>query len=54
MFFDPLDSSSSDTQSFDEDDMFGSDSGVETISLKPESEEQASPTNEYTVCIWPM
>jgi hypothetical protein len=33
MFLDPLESPSSDAKSFDEDDMYGSDSGVETISL---------------------
>ncbi|KAH8977209.1 hypothetical protein EDB86DRAFT_3092913 [Lactarius hatsudake] len=48
MFSDPIDSS--DAQSFDEDDMYGSDSNVETISLKPDSMEpfsgQASSTNE--------
>jgi hypothetical protein len=50
MLLDPIDSSSSDTKSFDEDDMYGSDSGVETISLKPDSKEEARSTNEYMVC----
>jgi hypothetical protein len=50
MLCDPLDSSSSDTQSFDEDDMYGSDSGVETISLKPSSKEQARSADEHMVC----
>ncbi|KAN0135974.1 hypothetical protein V8E53_006135 [Lactarius tabidus] len=35
MLSDPLDSPSSDARSFDEDDMYGSDSDVETISLRP-------------------
>lgn len=52
MLSDPLDGSLSDNQSFDEDDMYGSDSDIETISLKPESEEQARSTNEYIVCNW--
>ncbi|KAH9171291.1 hypothetical protein EDB89DRAFT_1907147 [Lactarius sanguifluus] len=50
MFSDPIDSSSSDAKSFDEDDMYGSDSNAETISLKPDSMEpysnQAQSTNE--------
>ncbi|KAH9027901.1 hypothetical protein EDB85DRAFT_1892800 [Lactarius pseudohatsudake] len=39
MFSDPIDSSSSDTESFAEDEMYGSDANVETISLKPDSME---------------
>jgi hypothetical protein len=35
MLSNPLDSPSSDAKSFDEDDMYGSDSDIETISLKP-------------------
>ncbi|KAN0127850.1 hypothetical protein V8E53_014297 [Lactarius tabidus] len=35
MLSDPLDSPSSDARSFDDDDMYGSDSDVETISLRP-------------------
>jgi hypothetical protein len=35
MLSDPLESPSSDTMSFDEDDMYGSNSDVETISLRP-------------------
>jgi hypothetical protein len=50
MFSDPVDGSSSDTQSFDEDDMYGSDSGVETISLAPLSNTQAKTTGEHMVC----
>jgi hypothetical protein len=52
MLSDPLDSSSSDAQSFDEDDMYGSDSGVETISLKPDSNNEARETEEMMVCVW--
>jgi hypothetical protein len=50
MLSDPLDGSSSDTQSFDEDEMYGSDSGVETISLKPNSKEDAGSADELMVC----
>jgi hypothetical protein len=49
MFSDPLDSSSSDDQSFDEDDMYGSDSGVETISLGPESKDEIQSLNQDLV-----
>lgn len=50
MLSDPLDSSSSDTQSFDEDDMYGSDSGVESFSLNPDSEEEERSTTDSVVC----
>jgi hypothetical protein len=53
MFSDPINDSSSDTQSFDEDDMYGSDSGVETISLAPPSNAQDGMTNEHIVCHLP-
>lgn len=49
MLSDPIDSPSSDTKSFDEDDMYGSDSDVETISLKPDSDEQTRVVNEHMV-----
>ncbi|KAI9431756.1 hypothetical protein H4582DRAFT_2062363 [Lactarius indigo] len=53
MFSDPVDDSPSDTQSFDEDDMYGSDGDVETISLKPllehVSEEQE--TSSINQCV---
>ncbi len=52
MLSDPLDGSSSDAQSFDEDDMYGSDSGVETISLKPDSNNEARETKDMMVCVW--
>ena len=49
MLSDSLDSpSSSDAKSFDEDDMYGSDSGVETISLK-HSFQVSSMANESLV-----
>jgi hypothetical protein len=53
MFSDPLDSSSSDTRSFDDDDMYGSDSGVETISLKHDLKEKARDNKETMVCTCP-
>ena len=48
MLSDPLSSPSSDAQSFDEDDMYGSDPDVETISLRPllQSPESESPAAE--------
>ncbi|KAI9429636.1 hypothetical protein H4582DRAFT_2064952 [Lactarius indigo] len=45
MFSDPVDSSSSDAMSFDEDDMYGSDSNAKTINLKPDSIEPHSPAH---------
>jgi hypothetical protein len=53
MFSDPLDSSSSNTRSFDDDDMYGSDSGVETISLKHDLKEKARDNKETMVCTCP-
>lgn len=54
LFYNAVDGSASDTKSFDEDDMYGSDSDVETISLKPHSDTQPTMTNEQgmqrTVC----
>ena len=48
MLSDPLLNPSSDAQSFDEDDMYGSDPDVETISLRPllQSPESESPAAE--------
>ncbi|KAN0138606.1 hypothetical protein V8E53_003594 [Lactarius tabidus] len=43
LFSDPLDGTSSDEQSFDEEDMCGSDSDVETISLGFRSNDQVQP-----------
>ena len=51
-FSDSLESTSSDSKSFDEDDMFGSDSDVETISLKPGLKDHEQSSNEHLVCIF--
>jgi hypothetical protein len=48
MFSDPVDDF--DTQSFDEDDMYGSDPNAETIPLKSVSEVQDVSNNDYCVC----
>ena len=50
MLSDPLDSPTSDTKSFGEDDMYGSDSDVETISLKPPCEVPATESDASLVC----
>lgn len=50
LFSDPLDGSSSDEQSFDEDDMCGSDSDVETISLGFRSNVQTRQMDAPVVC----
>ena len=50
MLSDPLDSPTSDTRSFDEDDMYGSDSDVETISLKRPCEAPATESDASLVC----
>src|SRR3984885_10279719 len=51
MFSEPLDSPSSDAKSFNEDDMYGSDSDVETYSLGYGSEEDIQSSNQDMVCI---
>ena len=51
LFSDPLDGTSSDEQSFDEADMFGSDSDAETISLGFKSNDQKNLFDEQVVCI---
>jgi hypothetical protein len=52
LFSDPLDGTSSDDQSFDEEDMCGSDSDVETISLGFRSSDQMqSSINQSVVCL---
>ena len=53
LFSDSLDGTSSDEQSFDDDDMFGSDSDAQTISLplKPSSDKNSC--DEQVVCISP-
>jgi hypothetical protein len=50
LFCDPLDGTSSDEQSFDEDDMCCSDPDVETISLGFRSKDQKQPLNVPVVC----
>ena len=53
MFSDPVDDSSSDTKSFDVDDMYGSDPDVETISMKPLTTEEPTSSDENNVCtLW--
>jgi hypothetical protein len=51
MLSDPLDSPSSDARSFDEDDMYGSDSDVETISLRPFRVQPALNAGDSLVCL---
>ena len=53
LFSDSLDGTSSDEQSFDDDDMFGSDSDAQTISLplKPNSDKNSC--DKQIVCITP-
>jgi hypothetical protein len=53
LFSDSEDDLSSDTQSFDMDDLYGSDSGIETFSLAPHSDAQVRMTSEQTVCNFP-
>ena len=50
MLSDPLDSPSSDAKSFDEDDMYGSDSDVETISLRRPCQAAAPDSDASLVC----
>jgi len=50
MLSDPLDSPSSDAKSFDEDDMYGSDSDAETISLKRPCQAAAPDSDASLVC----
>jgi hypothetical protein len=49
MLSEPLDSSSSDAKSFDEEDMYGSDSDIETISL-PSGSYQIQDSLDHPVC----
>jgi hypothetical protein len=48
------DGSSSDTHSFDEDDMYGIDTDVETINLSPHSNTHIEPDNEPMVSYFNM
>jgi hypothetical protein len=51
LFSDPLDGTSSDEQSFNEEDMFGSDSDAETISLGFKSNDKKQSFDDQVVCI---
>ena len=51
LFSDPLDGTSSDEMSFDEEDMFGSDSDAETVSLAVKTNKKKRSFNEHAVCI---
>jgi hypothetical protein len=56
-FSDPIDVDTSDAESFDEDDMYGSDHGMETVSESSddENEVEVSETSlEIVVCVWPF
>ena len=53
MFSEPLDSTSSDEMSFDEEDMYGSDPDVETISLVSASNDKELCSDEDVVCVQP-
>ena len=50
MLSDPLDSPSPDAKSFDEDDMYGSDSDVEIISLRHPCQAAAPDSDASLVC----
>ena len=50
MLSNPLDSPSSDAKSFEEDDMYGSDSDIETISLKHPCQAAAPDSDASLVC----
>ena len=51
LFSDPFDGTSSDEHSFDKEDMFGSDSDAETISLGVRSNEKKQSFDEQALCI---
>ena len=53
LFSDSEDDLSSDTQSYDMDDLYGSDSGIETFSLTSYSDAQVRMTSKQTVCNFP-
>ena len=52
MLSDPSDSSSSDTRSFDVEDMFGSDSEIETISLPSGLPQEVEVAEGCMVCTY--
>jgi hypothetical protein len=49
MFSDPIDGTESDTRSFDEEDMYGSDTGVISVSMKPQPTVEPMPSTESHV-----
>jgi hypothetical protein len=50
MLSDPIDSSSSDTKSFDVDDMYRSNSEVETINMRPFTKEEPRLLEDNQAC----
>lgn len=50
MYSDPVDGSDSDTESFHADELYGSDSGGETISLRTAPKQQSQSSDESVVC----
>jgi hypothetical protein len=54
MLSDPLDGPESNTQSFDEDDMYGSDTGVISVSMKPQSTDDVKPSTDSHVSAYAM
>jgi hypothetical protein len=52
MFSDPIESSSSDVESYDEDDMYGTDSEIESIPLHPVKERPALDIDHDSVSIY--
>jgi hypothetical protein len=56
-FSDPIDVDTSDVESFDEDDMYGSDHGMETVSESSDDEhevELSGSSLRSAVCVWPF
>ena len=54
MLSDSLSSSSSDDKSFDEDDMYGSDSDIETVSLRPSFHASSTGRHSPLVHVFPL
>ena len=51
MFSDPIENSSSDIESFDEDDMYGTDSEIESIPLNASRQRRVSEPEHDFVCV---
>jgi hypothetical protein len=51
MFSDPIEGSSSDVESFNEDDMYGTDSEIESIPLNAVRQRPVLDTDHNSVCI---